>query len=57
MIDNIKTSISAEIISVGYAPISPCIGAHTGSGLLGLGAITIDNLKEKEELIKELKNM
>ena len=57
MIENIKSQINAEIISVGYAPISPCIGAHTGSGLLGLGAITIDNLKEKEELIKKLKNM
>ena len=57
MLEEIKEKISCNIVSVGYAPISPCIGAHTGAGLLGLGAITIDNLLEKEELIKAIKNI
>lgn len=57
MLDELKSQIKCQIVSVGYAPISPCIGAHTGSGLLGLGAITIDNLKEKEALKKALQNL
>ena len=57
MLEELKEKVTAEIVGYGYAPITPCIGAHTGAGLLGLGAITIDNLKEKEalklKLIKE----
>ena len=40
------------MISVGYSPISPVIGAHSGPGLLGIGAVILDDLLEKEELKK-----
>ena len=52
MAEELKAKVSNKMVGFGYAPISPCIGAHTGSGLLGLGAITIDDLAEKEELKK-----
>lgn len=52
MIETLKNKFQNKLISVGYSPISPCIGAHSGPGLLGIGAIKIDNLVEKEELKK-----
>ena len=52
MIEEMKHKFSEKVVSVGYSPIAACIGAHSGPGLLGIGAIKLDNLAEKEELKK-----
>lgn len=52
LVTRIKNEFSSNLISVGYSPISPVIGCHSGSGLLGVGAIILDDLLEKEELKK-----
>ena len=52
MIEELKAKFAGKTVSIGYSPIAACIGAHSGPGLLGIGAIKIDNLVEKEELKK-----
>ena len=52
MIEEMKLKFGEKVVSVGYSPIAACIGAHSGPGLLGIGAIKLDNLAEKEELKK-----
>lgn len=52
LVERLKEDYKEKMISVGYSPISPVIGAHSGPGLLGVGAIILDNLLEKEELKK-----
>ena len=52
LVERLKQDYSEKMVSVGYSPISPVIGAHSGPGLLGVGAIILDDLLEKEELKK-----
>ena len=54
LVNRIKESFTEKMVTIGYSPISPVIGAHSGPGLLGVGAIIIDDLLEKEEFKKSI---